>query len=920
MLFGWIISGALMYAIIPGLDFLPALVVAAGVTPTDPILASSVVGKGKFAQEHVPAHIRHLLQAESGSNDGAAFPFLYLALFLLMRQEHSVGTTIGYWILLVILYQIILGIFIGAIVGIAARKLLKFSKRRELIDRESMVAMYVALALLVTGLTTLAGSDDLLAAFACGTAFAWDDWFTESIEESNFSSTIDLLANCAMFIYLGATMPFNAWNNAYLTLTPWRLVVLAIAILALRRLPTIFALHLWIPDIKTRREALFAGHFGPMGVGAIFISTLAASKLPTPNYPPENSIDILALTIQPITYFIVLSSILTHGLTISFFSLGRRVHSRVASISRTFTQGTMTAGDEPSWMSRVKRARNADDIVINRDDEPDLEKAEGGDSGMLAMFGAPSSSGVPSASTSGSGSNSSSGTEVDKNGDEKREHDEMAHEGHLNNEEDNDEHPCKNVLGDDDENKEQDRKRKEAKVHRHGVKGKDMHGAESPEDKSKESRFAKGIQHDDAAREARFCEAGETQTWREGRKIIIDHNDGEDVEVIDLDPSAEDAKNAQAHPDKAVVHVPAGAIQSAHDSDKNLLFDSSQQREESAVKRAAYQMIRKGSIAAVTQAAVAKIKPKDDGLTPAQREEKMKQKLLRDAWCRQEKVDLKVFRRISQTLTILYHMQHYRDADKSSNPREWHEGTKVVSEGRDGGTPTVREMTDEEKAAKAAKHLTALQSLGHPVEAIEAQLAKLTKSTSKDSGDYFSAKGKGKGRASSPMERSARSPPVDSGPSKGPSESPAIEEGEEEPEEIVRPPRTTGLGLELTRTMRPDEDDEDASSEEEDGRARPSTPKKPPAAVVRRPSPVRNNMSYAVRHLFKRSESKSGDHRRGTPASYSDNELSRTATSGIRFATPDRPTRDGNTGTGRALPVVGSSLSVRRVPTVPRQD
>ena len=69
-----------------------------------------------------------------------------------------------------------LGIIIGAVDGIVARKMLKFSKRRELIDRESMVAMYVALALLVTGLTTLAGSDDLLAAFACGTAFAWDDW------------------------------------------------------------------------------------------------------------------------------------------------------------------------------------------------------------------------------------------------------------------------------------------------------------------------------------------------------------------------------------------------------------------------------------------------------------------------------------------------------------------------------------------------------------------------------------------------------------------------------------------------------------------------------------------------------------------------------------------------------------------------
>lgn len=176
MLFGWIVSGALIYALIPGLNFLPSLVVAAGLSPTDPILASSVVGKGKFAQDHVPSHLRHLLQAESGANDGAAFPFLYLALFLLLRDYHTPGEAVGYWFLLVILYQIVLGISIGAVIGIIARKLLKFSKRRKLIDRESMVALYVSLAFLVTGLTTLTGSDDLLAAFACGTAFAWDDW------------------------------------------------------------------------------------------------------------------------------------------------------------------------------------------------------------------------------------------------------------------------------------------------------------------------------------------------------------------------------------------------------------------------------------------------------------------------------------------------------------------------------------------------------------------------------------------------------------------------------------------------------------------------------------------------------------------------------------------------------------------------
>ena len=82
-----------------------------------------------------------------------------MALFLLLRETESVGRTVGLWIALVLLYQILLGVVIGAVVGIAARKLLKFSKRRRLIDRESMVAMYVALSLFVTGGTALAGSD-----------------------------------------------------------------------------------------------------------------------------------------------------------------------------------------------------------------------------------------------------------------------------------------------------------------------------------------------------------------------------------------------------------------------------------------------------------------------------------------------------------------------------------------------------------------------------------------------------------------------------------------------------------------------------------------------------------------------------------------------------------------------------------------
>lgn len=68
--------------------------IAAAVTPTDPILAQAVIG-GKFADKHVPAHVRHMLAAESGCNDGAAFPFLGIALYLTL--DKSDGHAVGHW-------------------------------------------------------------------------------------------------------------------------------------------------------------------------------------------------------------------------------------------------------------------------------------------------------------------------------------------------------------------------------------------------------------------------------------------------------------------------------------------------------------------------------------------------------------------------------------------------------------------------------------------------------------------------------------------------------------------------------------------------------------------------------------------------------------------------------------------------------
>ncbi|EKM79683.1 hypothetical protein AGABI1DRAFT_100597 [Agaricus bisporus var. burnettii JB137-S8] len=371
MTWGWFVCAGLIYAFIPGLNFLSSLAVAACLTPTDPILAAAVVG-GKWADKHVPAHIRHLLASESGCNDGAAYPFLFMALYLTL--DKTTGDAVSDWFLLLWLYQVVLGIIIGGLMGYSFRHIMKFCQRHDLIDRHSYVAQYVSLALFTSGICTLIGSDDLLAAFTCGAAFAWDGFFNKQTEESSFSSVIDLLFNIAAFIFVGAWMPFDKFQDAELTLSVWRLLVIGILILLLRRLPVMIALYRFIPDVKTFRESLFVGHFGPIGIGAIYIATLAAEILHAgrdgegPSHDPQT--ELLRETIQPIVGFMVICSITIHGLSIPSFSLGRRVHS----VSFTWSRRETTDAAAPDWTNQTRRVLRPEDVVINRDNADLMEK------------------------------------------------------------------------------------------------------------------------------------------------------------------------------------------------------------------------------------------------------------------------------------------------------------------------------------------------------------------------------------------------------------------------------------------------------------------------------------------------------------------------------------------------------------------
>jgi NhaP-type Na+/H+ or K+/H+ antiporter len=88
-----------------------ALLIAAALAPTDPVLASGVaVG---HSEDH--DRMRYALSGEAGLNDGAAFPFVTLA-FLLARGPFS-SSNLMKWVGTDLLWAIPAGLLIGVVLG-----------------------------------------------------------------------------------------------------------------------------------------------------------------------------------------------------------------------------------------------------------------------------------------------------------------------------------------------------------------------------------------------------------------------------------------------------------------------------------------------------------------------------------------------------------------------------------------------------------------------------------------------------------------------------------------------------------------------------------------------------------------------------------------------------------------------------------
>lgn len=97
-----------------GLGLAAALLLAASLAPTDPVLASDVqVGHPAEDHEDEP---RFALTSEAGLNDGLAFPFVNLAVALAGAGSLT-GLSWSHWLSIDVLWKVAVGAVLGAAVG-----------------------------------------------------------------------------------------------------------------------------------------------------------------------------------------------------------------------------------------------------------------------------------------------------------------------------------------------------------------------------------------------------------------------------------------------------------------------------------------------------------------------------------------------------------------------------------------------------------------------------------------------------------------------------------------------------------------------------------------------------------------------------------------------------------------------------------
>ncbi|MEO8136969.1 MAG: cation:proton antiporter [Betaproteobacteria bacterium] len=290
-----------------------AIVLAAALAPTDPVLASDV----QVADANDRDRLRFGLTGEAGLNDGAAFPFMLLGLGLL--SLHELGNNAWRWWVIDLGWGLLSGIAIGATLGLAAGRLVLHRLRNG--GQEDAADLFLGLGLVAVayGIALSVGALGFLAVFAAAVALQWTVTGSAGRKQSpserrkaptasvrsvaiaplqRFNSDLESLFEFGVVIVIGVLCT--------VVHIPWEALLVAAALFLVIRPVAVFAV---MQGTSLRRDQrALAAWFGIRGVGSLYYATYALNH----GWSGFDAERMLGIVLG-----VVAASILVHGISVT---------------------------------------------------------------------------------------------------------------------------------------------------------------------------------------------------------------------------------------------------------------------------------------------------------------------------------------------------------------------------------------------------------------------------------------------------------------------------------------------------------------------------------------------------------------------------------------------------------------------------
>jgi NhaP-type Na+/H+ or K+/H+ antiporter len=298
-----------------GLSLGAAVVLGAALAPTDPVLASDVQ-VGPPGDEHEPEP-QFALTSEAGLNDGLAFPFVFLGLFI--AAEGGAGW-VAEWFVSDVLYAIGVGLLVGAVGGYVTAAGLRQLRERELLTPQLDGWLSISAVLAIYGATELVGAYGFLAAFAGGLSFRrYERDHEQHLRVHAGADTVEKMSELGLVLLLGSMV--TTAGLASPGVAGWLLVPLLLVVIR-----PLVVLGAFTGSRLPKHERGFIGWFGIRGIGSFYYVAVAIEAAVL----TEAEAETVFWTV------VVLSgaSILVHGLTATPLSRRLEAAERRAAAGR----------------------------------------------------------------------------------------------------------------------------------------------------------------------------------------------------------------------------------------------------------------------------------------------------------------------------------------------------------------------------------------------------------------------------------------------------------------------------------------------------------------------------------------------------------------------------------------------------------